>query len=128
MKEQLINKFLDLYERQTVAIEKIVNSFSSPNPHFVELSLEDINIRKKLLTNLSDTGFSVRAYKCLEAINVTCIADIVQLSRHELMRCRNFGKKSLNEIAAYIEANNLHFGMDVTRYGIIPNRKPINNI
>jgi DNA-directed RNA polymerase subunit alpha len=63
---------------------------------------------------------SVRALNCLKAANIDTFADLVSHQRGELMKFRNFGKKSMNEIEMLIEKVKLNFGMDVTKYGIEP--------
>ena len=66
---------------------------------------------------------SVRALNCLKAANIDTFADLVSHQRGELMKFRNFGKKSMNEIEMLIEKVKLGFGMDVTKYGIEPKPK-----
>lgn len=90
-----------------------------------ELDEESLRIRHCLLTKLSDVGLSVRAYNCLKAADIDTFADLVSYSRSELMRFRNFGRKSLSEIDVLIEKMKLSFGMDVTKYNIEPKKKNI---
>ncbi len=80
-------------------------------------------MRHLLLTKLSDMELSVRALNCLKAANIDTFADLVSHQRGELMKFRNFGKKSMNEIETLIEKVKLGFGMDVTKYGIEPKPK-----
>lgn len=68
-----------------------------------ELDEESLRMRHLLLTKLSDVGLSVRAYNCLKAADIDNFADLVSYSRNELMKFRNFGKKSLNEIDQLVE-------------------------
>ena len=82
-------------------------------------------MRLLLLTKLSDIGLSVRAYNCLKAAEIDTFADLVSYSRAELMRFRNFGKKSLNEIDQLVDKMNLQFGMDVRKYNIEPKNKEV---
>ena len=70
-------------------------------------------------------GLSVRAFNCLKAADIDTFADLVSYSRNELMKFRNFGRKSLNEIDMLVEQNRLSFGMDVTMYNIEPKKKNI---
>jgi len=79
--------------------------------------------RRKLLQKLSDMGLSVRAYNCLKAADIDTFADLVSYSRAELMKFRNFGRKSLAEIDELVEKEQLSFGMDVTKYNIEPKKK-----
>ena len=90
-----------------------------------ELDPESLKMRLLLLTKLSDIGLSVRAYNCLKAAEIDTFADLVSYSRAELMRFRNFGKKSLNEIDQLVDKMNLQFGMDVTKYNIEPKNKEV---
>ena len=88
-----------------------------------ELDEEALRMRHLLLTKLSDMELSVRALNCLKAANIDTFADLVSHQRGELMKFRNFGKKSMNEIETLIEKVKLGFGMDVTKYGIEPKPK-----
>ena len=88
-----------------------------------ELDEESLRMRHLLLTKLSDMGLSVRAYNCLKAADIDTFADLVSYSRQELMKFRNFGRKSLNEIDLLVEKMNLSFGMDVKNYNIEPKKK-----
>jgi DNA-directed RNA polymerase subunit alpha len=75
-------------------------------------------MRHLLLTKLSDMELSVRALNCLKAANIETFADLVSHQRSELMKFRNFGKKSLNEIDLLVDRLKLNFGMDITNYNI----------
>ncbi len=88
-----------------------------------ELDEESLRMRHLLLTKLSDMGLSVRAYNCLKAADIDTFADLVSYSRAELMKFRNFGRKSLNEIDILVEKMKLSFGMDVRKYNIEPKKK-----
>ena len=90
-----------------------------------ELDEESLRMRHVLLTKLSDMGLSVRAFNCLKAADIDTFADLVSYSRSELMKFRNFGRKSLNEIDLLVEKMKLSFGMDVTKYNIEPKIKHI---
>ena len=90
-----------------------------------ELDEESLRMRHLLLTKLSDMGLSVRAFNCLKAADIETFADLVSYSRAELMKFRNFGRKSLNEIDMLVERMKLNFGMDVTKYNIEPTKKKI---
>ena len=85
-----------------------------------ELDEEALRMRHLLLSKLSDMDLSVRALNCLKAASIDTFADLVSHQRGELMKFRNFGKKSMNEIEMLIEKVKLNFGMDVTKYGIEP--------
>jgi DNA-directed RNA polymerase subunit alpha len=73
-------------------------------------------IRKVLLTPVDELELSVRSHNCLRAANIKTIADLVRRDESELLKFRNFGRKSLAELAEIIEAEKLTFGMDVTKY------------
>ena len=88
-----------------------------------ELDEESLRMRHLLLTKLSDMGLSVRAFNCLKAADIDTFADLVSYSRSELMKFRNFGRKSLSEIDLLVEKMKLSFGMDVTKYNIEPKKK-----
>ena len=90
-----------------------------------ELDEEALRMRHLLLTKLSDMGLSVRAFNCLKAADIDTFADLVSYSRSELMKFRNFGRKSLNEIDILVERMKLSFGMDVTKYNIEPKKKTV---
>ena len=96
---------------------------SEAEPDAKELDEESLRTRHVLLTKLSDMGLSVRAYNCLKAADIDTFADLVSYSRAELMKFRNFGRKSLNEIDVLVEKMKLSFGMDVTKYNIEPKKK-----
>ena len=96
---------------------------SSVETESKELDEESLRTRHLLLTKLSDMGLSVRAYNCLKAADIDTFADLVSYSRAELMKFRNFGRKSLNEIDIIVEKMKLSFGMDVRKYNIEPKKK-----
>ncbi len=113
----LIYHFKLFTDDKKISIESAVESDSK------ELDEESLRMRHLLLTKLSDMGLSVRAYNCLKAADIDTFADLVSYSRNELMKCRNFGKKSLNEIDQLVEKMKLQFGMDVRKYNIEPKKK-----
>lgn len=96
---------------------------SSVETESKELDEESLRTRHLLLTKLSDMGLSVRAYNCLKAADIDTFADLVSYSRAELMKFRNFGRKSLIEIDIIVEKMKLSFGMDVRKYNIEPKKK-----
>lgn len=77
---------------------------------------EYLHMRKLLKTPLSDLDLSVRAYNCLKAADVKTLGDLVKLEMSDMMKFRNFGRKSLTELEQLVESKNLSFGMDVTKY------------
>ena len=72
----------------------------------------------KLALKINEIELSVRSTNCLAQGNIDTIAELVIMPEPEMLKFRNFGKKSLNEIKAKLEDMNLHLGMDLTRYGI----------
>ncbi|MEK6479279.1 DNA-directed RNA polymerase subunit alpha [Catalinimonas sp. 4WD22] len=77
---------------------------------------EMLHMRKLLKTPLNDLDLSVRAYNCLKAADVKTLGDLAQLEISDMMKFRNFGKKSLAELEQLIADKNLSFGMDVSKY------------
>ena len=77
---------------------------------------EALRMRQLLKTKLSDQDLSVRALNCLKAADVDTVGDLVKLNRNDLLKFRNFGKKSLTELDDLLASLNLHFGMDVSPY------------
>lgn len=75
-----------------------------------------LHMRKILKTPLEDLDLSVRAYNCLKAAKINSLADLVEYDTNELLKFRNFGKKSLVEIEALINEKGLTFGMDLSKY------------
>ena len=88
-----------------------------------ELDEESLRMRHLLLTKLSDMELSVRALNCLKAAEIETFADLVSHQRPDLMKFRNFGKKSLTEIDMLMDRLKLSFGMDVTKYNIEVKKK-----
>ena len=122
----IIDRILCLYERHVIALESIAKS-PSPKDGVITLikglSLDDLHTRQILMSNCVDFDcLSCRAKNCLKAAGIDRIADLVSLTRSDMMKFRNFGKKALNELDILVERLGLQFGMDVTKYGIIPNR------
>ena len=113
----LIYHFKLFTDDKKISLENAVESDSK------ELDEESLRMRHLLLTKLSDMGLSVRAFNCLKAADIDTFADLVSYSRAELMKFRNFGRKSLNEIDLLVEKMKLNFGMDVTKYNIEPKKK-----
>lgn len=73
-------------------------------------------VRKILLTPVDELELSVRSHNCLRAANIKTIADLVRRDESELLKFRNFGRKSLAELSEIIEEQGLSFGMDVSKY------------
>lgn len=75
-----------------------------------------LHMRKLLKTSLEDLDLSVRAYNCLKAAKINTLGELVKYDTHELLKFRNFGKKSLVEIEELLQTKGLTFGMDLSKY------------
>ena len=75
-----------------------------------------LHMRKLFKTSLEDLDLSVRAYNCLKAAKINSLAEMVKYDTHELLKFRNFGKKSLVEIEELLHDKGLTFGMDLSKY------------
>lgn len=75
-----------------------------------------LHMRKLLKTSLEDLDLSVRAYNCLKAAKINTLGELVKYDTHELLKFRNFGKKSLVEIEELLQMKGLTFGMDLSKY------------
>ncbi|MEN0050100.1 MAG: DNA-directed RNA polymerase subunit alpha [Bacteroidota bacterium] len=75
-----------------------------------------LHMRKLLKTSLEDLDLSVRAYNCLKAAKINSLGELVHYDTHELLKFRNFGKKSLVEIEELLQEKGLTFGMDLAKY------------
>ena len=81
-----------------------------------EFDESSLHMRQLLKTKLSDMDLSVRALNCLKAADIDTIGDLVSYNKNDLLKFRNFGKKSLTELEDLVENKNLTFGMDVSKY------------
>ena len=81
-----------------------------------EFDETSLHMRQLLKTKLVDLDLSVRALNCLKAADVETLADLVSLNKHDLLKFRNFGKKSLTELEELIKSKNLSFGMNLSKY------------
>ncbi len=77
---------------------------------------ESLHMRQLLKTRLIDMDLSVRALNCLKAAEVDTLGDLVSFNKSDLMKFRNFGKKSLTELDELVNNKGLTFGMDLTKY------------
>jgi DNA-directed RNA polymerase subunit alpha len=73
-------------------------------------------MRQLLKTRLADMDLSVRALNCLKAAEVDTLGDLVRYNKNDLLKFRNFGKKSLTELEDLLSQMNLTFGMDISKY------------
>ena len=81
-----------------------------------EFDEEVLHMRQLLKTKLVDMNLSVRALNCLKAADVETLGDLVQYNKTDLLKFRNFGKKSLSELDDLLESLNLSFGTDISQY------------
>lgn len=92
-------------------------TFDAPGQRDEDVVDEEIlHMRKILKTPLEDLDLSVRAYNCLKAAKINNLAELVHYDTNELLKFRNFGRKSLVEIENLITEKGLSFGMDLSRY------------
>ncbi|QNL20917.1 DNA-directed RNA polymerase subunit alpha [Hyphobacterium sp. CCMP332] len=101
-----------LFSKETIALD-------TAKPEEEETVDEEIlKMRKLLKTSLADLDLSVRAYNCLKAANVKSLGDLASLEVSDMMKFRNFGKKSLAELEQLIADKGLTFGMDLSKYNL----------
>jgi DNA-directed RNA polymerase subunit alpha len=81
-----------------------------------EFDEEVLKMRQLLKTKLIDMDLSVRALNCLKSAEVETLGELVRYNKNDLLKFRNFGKKSLTELDDLLERNNLEFGMDISKY------------
>ncbi len=105
----LIQHFM-LFSDERITLDNMVDSESE------EFDEEVLRMRQLLKTKLVDMNLSVRALNCLKAADVATLGDLVQLNKSELLKFRNFGRKSLTELDDLLESLNLSFGTDISRY------------
>lgn len=77
---------------------------------------EALHMRQLLKTKLVDMDLSVRALNCLKAAEVETLGELVSFAKSDLMKFRNFGKKSLTELEELVDSKGLNFGMDIVKY------------
>lgn len=105
----LIQHFM-LFSDDKISFEEEVEEVDD---EFDETSL---HIRQLLKAKLTDLDLSVRALNCLKAADVETLGDLVSYEKNDLLKFRNFGKKSLNELEDLVKTKNLEFGMNVAKY------------
>ncbi len=105
----LIQHFM-LFSDEKIALEAEVKSAVE------EFDEDSLHMRQLLKTKLIDMDLSVRALNCLKAADVETLGELVQFNKNDLLKFRNFGKKSLTELDELVESKNLTFGMNVSKY------------
>lgn len=104
-----------IYHFMLFSDEKIM--MEKPGSDVVEdFDEEVLHMRQLLKTKLVDMDLSVRALNCLKAAEVDTLGQLVSFHRNDLLKFRNFGKKSLTELDEVLEKYNLTFGMDISKY------------
>ncbi|MFY7708664.1 MAG: DNA-directed RNA polymerase subunit alpha [Flavobacteriales bacterium] len=81
-----------------------------------EFDESSLHMRQLLKTKLVDMDLSVRALNCLKAADIETLGDLVSYNKNDLLKFRNFGKKSLTELEELVEGKGLQFGMNVAKY------------
>ena len=105
----LIHHFM-LFSDEKIAVETVD---AESNEDFDE---EVLHMRQLLKSKLADMDLSVRALNCLKAADVETLGELVKFNKNDLLKFRNFGKKSLTELDELLDNLNLSFGMDITKY------------
>lgn len=105
----LIHHFM-LFSDEKIAVEKEDKTVTE------EFDENSLHIRQLLKTKLVDLDLSVRALNCLKAADVETLGDLVTFNKNDLLKFRNFGKKSLTELEELVRNKNLEFGMNVSKY------------
>ena len=77
---------------------------------------ETVTIRRLLASTIDEMELSVRSYNCLQAAGIKNIVDLVQKEENEMLKYKNFGRKSLTELVEKLDEMGLHFGMDINKY------------
>jgi len=95
--------------------EKILTVIEE-NTELSDFDETSLHVRQILKSRLIDMDLSVRALNCLKAAEVDTVGELVSFSKNELLKFRNFGRKSLNELEEFIKSKGLEFGMNVENY------------
>ena len=83
-----------------------------------EFDEDTLHMRQLLKSKLSDLGLSVRALNCLKTAEVQTLGELVSFNKSDLLKFRNFGKKSLTELEALVDDKGLAFGLDISKYNL----------
>jgi len=105
----LIHHFM-LFSDEKITLETEEKSVTE------ELDENTLHVRQLLKTKLIDLDLSVRALNCLKAADVETLGELVAYNRNDLLKFRNFGKKSLAELDELVDTKGLEFGMNVAKY------------
>lgn len=104
----------------SVIIENLKYIQAISQPEVLEMTEqvdeETVTIRKLLASTIDEMELSVRSYNCLQAAGIKNIVDLVQKEENEMLKYKNFGRKSLTELVEKLDEMGLHFGMDINKY------------
>ena len=109
----LIHHFM-LFSDERITLDTEIRPSSSSNAE--EFDETSLHMRQLLKTKLVDMDLSVRALNCLKAADIDSLGDLVSFNKNDLLKFRNFGKKSLTELEDLVENKGLSFGMNVAKY------------
>jgi DNA-directed RNA polymerase subunit alpha len=101
---------LMLFSDEKIAVETVSAEITE------EFDEEVLHMRQLLKTKLADMDLSVRALNCLKAADVESLGELVRYNKNDLLKFRNFGKKSLTELEELLEGLHLMFGMEISKY------------
>lgn len=102
--------------RDHIALFVEVEAEAEPSEEEKEVDAEVQRVRALLSQSVDDLDLSVRAQNCLRAASIKTIGDLVRREENEMLKFRNFGRKSLLELADVLTERNLRFGMDISRF------------
>jgi DNA-directed RNA polymerase subunit alpha len=106
-------------ERITLEVEDhtgVIDGQGHASADIEDLDETSLHMRQLLMSKLVDMDLSVRALNCLKAADIETLGDLVSYNKNDLLKFRNFGKKSLTELEDLVENKNLAFGMNVSKY------------
>lgn len=109
---KIMIQHLVLFSDESILLDSQVKSKAQ------EVDENLLHMRKILKTPLSDLDLSVRAYNCLKAAEIRSLGELVSFHIEELLKFRNFGKKSLTELEEFVREKGLNFGMDISKYNL----------
>lgn len=109
---KIMIRHLVLFSDESILLDTQVQSQKN------EVDENMLHMRKILKTPLSDLDLSVRAYNCLKAAEIRTLGELVSYHIEDLLKFRNFGKKSLTELEDFVKEKGLNFGMDISKYNL----------
>jgi DNA-directed RNA polymerase subunit alpha len=111
----LIHHFM-LFSDERISLELEERGTTGRSTDTEEFDETSLHMRQLLKTKLVDMDLSVRALNCLKAADIETLGDLVAYNKNDLLKFRNFGKKSLTELEDLVENKGLSFGMNVSKY------------